>query len=69
MAVYPNLAEKIAMKIGGKYKPRDVCLPDFNKLVPNAKTAKSATARQIMEMSGKIVDEALELKKSLVIKG
>ena len=64
-AVYPDLSEKMAMKIGGKYKPREVCLRHFHKMVPDTKAGRSAIDKQVKEMSGKIVDAAHKVKSDL----
>lgn len=68
-AVYPNLSEKMTMKIGGKYKPRDVYLHHFHKLVNDTKVAQSAMNRQIQSMAGKIMVEASALKIELQAEG
>ena len=68
-AVYPDLSEKMAMKIGGKYKPREVCLRHFHKLVPDTKAARSAIDKQVKEMSDKIVDAAHKVKADLEAEG
>ena len=68
-AIYPDLSEKMAMKIGGKYKPKDVFLRHFHKLVPNTKAAQSAINRQIKIMIEKMMDAAPSLKANLVKDG
>ncbi len=68
-AVYPDLSEKLAMKIGGKYKPRDIYLRHFHRMVADTKAAQSAINRQIQTMSGKIVDVATTLKTELQDEG
>lgn len=68
-AVYPDLSEKLAMKIGGKYKPRDIYLRHFHRMVADTKAAQSAINRQIQAMSGKIVDAAITLKTELQEEG
>lgn len=68
-AVYPDLSEKLAMKIGGKYNPNDVYLRHFHRMVADTKTAQSAMNRQIKRMSGKIVDSAIILKTELQDEG
>lgn len=64
-AIYPDLSAKMAMKIGGKYKPDDVCLRHFYKLVPDTKTAQSSIQRQITTMAQKIMGKATTLKTDL----
>lgn len=68
-AVYPDLSEKLAMKIGSKYKPRDIYLRHFHRIVADTKAAQSAINRQIQAMSGKIVDVATTLKTELQEEG
>ncbi len=64
-AIYPDLAEKMAMKIGGKYKPRDIYLRHFHKLVPDTKAAQSALNKQIKTMAEKVRKNAAQLKADL----
>lgn len=64
-ALYPDLSEKMAMKIGGKYKPTEVSLRHFHTMGADTKAAKSAINRQIKTMREKIIDAALTLKASL----
>ncbi|WP_092483227.1 type II toxin-antitoxin system HipA family toxin [Candidatus Ichthyocystis hellenicum] len=64
-AVYPELSEKMAMKIGGKYRPKDVYLHHFHRLVTDTKAAQSAMNRQIKMMTEKLMDVAPALKTSL----
>lgn len=68
-AIYPDLSEKMAMKIGGKYKPKDVYLRHFHRLVPDTKAAQSAMNRQIKTMTEKMMDAAPSLKTSLIKDG
>lgn len=68
-AIYPDLSEKMTMKIGGKYKPKDVYLRHFHKLMPDTKVAQSAMNKQIQAMAEKISDEATKLKSSLEATG
>lgn len=67
--IYPDLSEKMAMKIGGKYKPRDVYLRHFYKLMPDTKAAQSVVIKQLQAMTGKISDQARELKNSFEATG
>ncbi len=68
-AIYSDLSEKMAMKIGGKYKPKDVYLRHFHRLVPDTKAAQSAMNRQIKTMTEKMMDAAPSLKASLIKDG
>lgn len=63
--VYPDLSEKMAMKIGGKYKPRDIYLRHFYKLVSDTKAAQSSMNKQINVMTDKLYDTAVQLKGDL----
>ena len=64
-AIYPDLASKMAMKIGGKYKPEDICLRHFYKLVADTKAAQSVMRRQIKTMIQKMQVAAPHLKANL----
>jgi len=68
-AIYPNLSNKMAMKIGGKYKPQEVYLHNFYKLVADTKLAQATMKRQIKSMTDKIIDAAASLKTKLVSDG
>jgi serine/threonine-protein kinase HipA len=67
--VYLDLSEKMAMKIGGKYKPKDVYLHNFHRMVSDTKAAQSVMNRQIKKMSEKIVDAAITLRIKLQKEG
>ncbi|PZP83926.1 MAG: type II toxin-antitoxin system HipA family toxin [Azospirillum brasilense] len=64
-AIYPDLADKMAMKIGSKYKPDEVFLRHWHRLVPDTKTAQTSLNRQLKTMTTKTVAEALSLKQAL----
>ena len=64
-AIYPDLSEKMAMKIGGKYKPGDVCLRHWHRLVPDTKAAQSALNKQLKSMTEKIQENVILLKEQL----
>lgn len=68
-AIYPDLSEKMAMKVGGKYKPKDVYLRHFHRQIADTKTAQSAMNRQIKIMTGKMMDAAPGLKATLAAGG
>ena len=68
-SVYSDLSEKMAMKIGGKYKPEDVCLRHWYKLVPNTKVAQSALNKQLKSMTKKVLENATLLKEQLKREG
>ena len=66
--IYPDLSVKMAMKIGGHYKPRDIYTRHFHKLVPNTKAAHSAMNQLMKRMIDKISDLSLDVKESLINK-
>ncbi|EJF78963.1 hypothetical protein MCO_00570 [Bartonella sp. DB5-6] len=39
MAIYPDLSQNMAMKIGGEYKPKNIYLHHFYKMVSDTKAA------------------------------
>ncbi len=59
---YPELATKMAMKIGGKYKPDDVYARHFEKLADEAGLSKPMVLKQVAVIAGKILGslEAIE---------
>lgn len=67
--IYPNIDQKMAMKIGGKYRPQDVYLRHFHRLVPETKTAQNALNNQINTMTSKIMDAAVRLKSEFEQEG
>lgn len=68
-AVYSGFAEKMAMKIGGKYKPQDVYMYHFYRMVADTKAAQSAINKQIQIMTEKIIDVSITLKTELQEEG
>ena len=68
-AIYPDLSEKMAMKIGGKYKPNEVYLRHFYRLVADTKAAQTVMNRQIKTMTDKTMEAAPNLKASLTAGG
>jgi serine/threonine-protein kinase HipA len=64
-AVYPDLATKMAMKIGGKYNPDDVYLRHWHRLVPDTAVARSAMEKSLAELSAKTLDQAAKLHAEL----
>ena len=50
-AVYPDLSVKMAMKIGGKYKPDDVFLRHWYKLVPDTAVARKNLEKQLKSVA------------------
>ena len=68
-AIYPDVPENMAMKIGDKYKPEDVYQRHFHRLVADTKAAQSAMDRQIKAMTEKMMEAAPSLKESLTADG
>jgi serine/threonine-protein kinase HipA len=68
-AVYLDLSEKMAMKIGGEYKPRNIYRHNFFRLVPETKAAQTSINKQITVMTDKIYDAAVTLKSDLEQEG
>ncbi len=64
-AIYPNLASKMAMKIGGKYNPNHVFLRHWMKLVPNTALAQKVLKKEIEALCSKILEKVLEVKSEL----
>ena len=60
--VYPDLSGKMAMKIGGKYKPDQVFAHHWYHLVPDTKVAKNNLANLLRSFSQKTYECALILK-------
>ncbi|MBP9694769.1 MAG: type II toxin-antitoxin system HipA family toxin [Alphaproteobacteria bacterium] len=67
--IYPDLSQKLAMKIGGQYKPQDIYLRHFYRLVSDTKTAQANLRKQINAMTQELYNSACELKESLAHKG
>ena len=53
-AVYPDLNHKMAMKIGGRYDPKDLQRRHWERLVPNTQTSKKALHAQIRSMTDSV---------------
>ncbi len=68
-AIYPDLSEKMAMKIGGKYKPKDVFRRHFHHFVPNTKVAQSVMNHQMHAMAERMMAAAPTLKANLMRHG
>lgn len=68
-AVYPELSSKMAMKIGGKYNPGDVCLRHWHGLVPDSATSKKSLNKKLLGLSKSCVEKSEELKETLVQEG
>lgn len=64
-AIYPDFSEKMAMKIGGKYKPREIYRQSFYKLVPDTAEAKAEMDSRIDSTIQTTKQAALDLKKMM----
>ncbi len=68
-AVYPELSKKMAMGIGGKYKPEEIFMRHWQRLVPDTVVAKKNLEKQIKNMAAECLEKADELKKMLEKEG
>src|SRR5215469_3665364 len=64
-AVYPELAPKMAMKIGGKCDPNDVYLRHWHRLVPDTAGARNALEKNLARMAANTLDQATKLHDEL----
>lgn len=62
--VYPDLSEKMAMKIGGKYKPNSIFLRHWHRIVPDTKAAKANLEKQLRGLAERTLEHALLLKET-----
>ena len=60
--VYPELSVRMAMKIGKKYKPDDVFIRHWNRLVPDTKAAHKNLGNQLTKMTNNCVEKSEELR-------
>lgn len=68
-SVYEELSTKMAMKIGKKYKPEEVFIRNWHRLVPDTVASRKNLDRQLIKMSDACVEKSVELKNSLNSKG
>lgn len=68
-AIYPDVPTKMAMKIGGKYKPNDVFLRHWHRLVADTAAAKKNLEKQLLKMSKNMVAQAYMLKNTFEKEG
>ena len=64
-AVYPDLASKMAMKIGGKYAPGDIHLRHWHRLVADSAVARKAIEKSLVDMAKRTLDQATKLDAEL----
>ena len=63
--IYPNLAKKMAMKIGGKYDPDHVFIRHWMKMVPDTSLAQKTLRKDIEKMCHDTWEKALIVKSEL----
>ena len=68
-AVYPHLDTKMAMKIGGIYRPDDLRQKHWQRLVADTSTARKAFATLRHEIAQRTLSEATKLKLELENEG
>ncbi len=68
-SVYPELSIRMAMKIGKKYKPDDVFLRHWNRLVPDTKAAHKNLQSQLIKMADNCMEKAGELRSDFEAQG
>lgn len=68
-AIYSDLSQKMAMKIGGEYIPKNTYLRHFYKIVADTKASQLSLKKQIKRMTDSINDKAIKLKKELESEG
>ncbi len=64
-AIYPDLSDKMAMKMGGKYKADEVFLRHWYKIVPQTQNARNNIEKKLKTLAQRILIQALELKEQL----
>jgi len=67
--VYPELSKKMAMKIGGKYKPEGIFMRHWQRLVPDTVVAKKNLEKQIKNLAAECLEKASDLKETLKKEG
>jgi serine/threonine-protein kinase HipA len=68
-AVYPQLSQKMAMKIGSKYKSEEVMLRHWHQLVPDTQLARNTMEKDLKKFATDLPRKALALSKTLEQKG
>jgi len=58
-AVYPELNAKMAMKIGGRYKPDDLQRRHWERLVPETSSAKNNLKKHVIKICNKLKESNL----------
>ncbi len=68
-AVYPDLSSKMAMKIGGKYDPDLVFARHWYRLIDDTSAARKNLSKELILMSTRCIEQALELKLEFTQEG
>jgi len=68
-AIYPEMTERMAMKIGGRYQPKHVLLRHWERLVPDTHTAKRQLYNSLQTLAKKSVPAAKALQDTLAKQG
>lgn len=68
-AVYPQSSQKMAMKIGDKYKAEEVMLGHWHQLVPHTQLARNTMEKDLKKFAEELPKKALALSKTLEQKG
>jgi serine/threonine-protein kinase HipA len=53
---YPELSQKMAMKVGGEYASESVCPEHFEKLAEEAGLARPLVRRRVPELSSMVIE-------------
>ncbi len=67
--IYPDLTQKMAMKIGGRYKPDDVLKRHWERLVPDTAVAKKALKKEVLLIAARSLKSAKELRLEMLAEG
>ena len=67
--VYPDLSVRMAMKIGEKYKPDDVFLRHWKRLIPDTKAAHKNLGNQLVKMADNCVENSENLRSKFEAQG
>ena len=67
--VYPDLDPKMAMKIGGKYKPEEIYLRHWLRLVSDTAAARKTLRKELEDMPELTLKQAERLKNELKTSG
>ena len=68
-AIYPDLSQKMAMRIGKEYDPDKVFFRDWCQLVPDTASAKQNLEKEIVKTATLCLEKAHDLKISLEKEG